>query len=252
MGKIGHLIYQEKIVDSTQFLAASLASEGAEEGVVVSANIQTAGRGQKKRTWYTGEGDNIAMSIILKPHLLPHECPQITLLAAVAVVQAIEEVTSLKPTIKWPNDILINEKKLVGILTEMKISQNELQHIILGIGMNVNVSLELLDKEIRHIATSISIETGNQFDKINLMKVIFDKLEILYRQFLENGFTAIKPLWEKYATIVRNEVIANVNGIQIEGKATGISNNGILLIEDNMGKIHELYSADISMKSAQK
>lgn len=252
MGKIGHLIYQEKMVDSTQLLATKLANEGAEEGVVVSANIQTAGRGQKNRTWYTGDGENIAMSIILKPNLLPHECPQITLIAAVAVVQTLEELTNIKPSIKWPNDILINEKKLVGILTEMKISQNKLQHIILGIGMNVNSPQKSFEIEIRKIATSLLIETGQHFDKINLMKVMFEKLDLLYRQFLDNGFKSIKPLWEKYAMIIGREIIANVNNENIQGKVIGISDEGILLMRDNEDIVHEIYSADFTIISTTK
>lgn len=252
MGKLGHLIYQEKVVDSTQHLATKLANEGAEEGVVVSANIQTAGRGQKNRTWYTGDGENIALSIILKPNLLPHECPQITLIVAVAIVQAIEEVTSLRPSIKWPNDILINEKKLVGILTEMKVSHDALQHIILGIGMNVNSSLESFELEIRKIATSLLIETGNHFDKINLMKVMFEKLEILYRQFLEKGFKVIKPLWEKYAMIVGSEIMVCINNSTIQGKVIGISDEGILLMQDDEKIVHEIYSADFTIISTPK
>lgn len=252
MGKIGHLILHENIVESTQILASNLAIESAEEGVVVSANVQTAGRGQKNRTWYTGDGGNIAMSIILRPNLKPFECPQLTLLTAVAVVQAIEEVTSLQTSIKWPNDILVNGKKLVGILTEMKIFQNDLQYIILGIGMNVNTPIEDFDQDISEIATSILIETGNQTDKINLMQAIFDKLEILYREYLANGFKVIKPLWEKYSMIVGKEITVNVNGKSIAGVGKGISDEGILLIEDIANNIHEVYSADIIINSPQK
>lgn len=245
MGKIGHLIHHEKVVDSTQKLATKFANNGAEEGVVISANIQTAGRGQKNRTWYSGDGNNIAMSIILRPNLESFECPQLTLLAAVAVTQAINEITSLNASIKWPNDILINEKKLVGILTEMKIIQNELQYIILGIGMNVNNSLEDFEDEISQLATSIKIETGKMVDKVMLMNRILEKLEILYRQYLENGFTFIKPLWINFSNSIGKYATTILNNQQISGVIEGISDDGVLLLKDELNNIHEIYSADV-------
>lgn len=251
MGKIGFLIQHEKVVDSTQKLAMKLANEGAEEGVVVSANIQTAGRGQKNRTWYTGDGENIAVSIILRPNLKPNECQQLTLISAVAVVQAIKEVTTIEASIKWPNDILINGKKLVGILTEMKIIDQQLQHIILGIGMNVNTSANDFSNEISQIATSLMIETNSEIDKLKFMQVLFERLEIIYRQFLNEGFKTIKPLWENAAMIVGKEVIATNNNKVIHGTAIGISDEGILLIKDEFEIIHEIYSADIVLNPSQ-
>lgn len=248
MGNIGFLVHHEKIVDSTQKVANELALNGAKEGEVVSANIQTAGRGQRDRTWFTGEGDNIAMSIILRPNLKPQECPRLTLVTAVAIVQAMEEVTNIDAKIKWPNDIFVNGKKLVGILTEMKISQNELQHIILGIGINVNTPLESFDSQISHIATSLFIETGESVDKINLMKVIFEKLNILYTQFLEHGFEVIKPLWEQNALMIGKLVTIDTNDQSITGVVIGISDEGILQIKDSENYIHDIYSADISIK----
>lgn len=247
MGKIGYIVHHEKMVDSTQKLASTLAIEGAEEGVVVTADVQTDGRGQKNRTWYTGEGNNIAMSIILRPTLKPYECPQLTLLTAVAVVQAIEEVTGLQVSIKWPNDILYKGKKLVGILTEMKVSQHQLQYIILGIGINVNTPKEDFQDEINQIATSLMIESGKQVDKMKLMQCVFDKLEYLYRQYIQENFSIIKPLWEKYAISIGKEVTATTSTEVVKGTAIGITDEGVLLIKDKMNVIHEIYSADINI-----
>ena len=164
---IGRVIDYKESVPSTQKIAHSLAQEGAVEGTTVVADEQTEGRGRLLRSWHSPKGTGIWMSIILKPQLPPQKAPQFTLIAAVAVVQAIEEVCGLSPEIKWPNDILLNGRKVTGILTELQAEADKINSIIIGIGMNVNQKAEDFPEELRTIATSLSLEKGKNYPEQN-------------------------------------------------------------------------------------
>ncbi len=247
MGKIGNIVYQEQTVDSTQTIATALANEGAAEGVVVSAEEQVAGKGRMGRKWHSKYGDSLAMSIILRPTVPLEKYPQLTLVAAVAVVQTIEKETGIRPDIKWPNDILINGKKLVGILTELHRDKNGNQFVVLGIGINVNTAQEDFPNEVQEIATSLRIELGEKVEKEKIMQGIFTSLESLYRQYLDESFTEIKKMWESYSISIGKEIVARTLTEVIFGKAVGITEEGVLLLEDKSGKIHSLYSADIEL-----
>src|SRR5574342_561810 len=147
---------------------------------------------------YTG----IWMSLILRPNIPLTKAPQLTLLTAVAIVQAIEEVTGLLPEIKWPNDILINGKKVTGILTEMQAEADRINSIIIGIGINVNTKKEDFPAELENIASSLSIESKSIVDRERLIRAILEKLEKLYVLYLEKGFFPIKLMWESYAVSI--------------------------------------------------
>lgn len=188
------------------------------------------------------------MSLILRPKIPIPKAPQLTLITAVGVVQAIEEVTGLLPEIKWPNDILINGKKITGILTELQAESDRINSIIIGIGINVNTSIEDFPEDIRTIASSLAIETGNIIDREKLIRIILQKLEKLYLLYLEKGFFPIKLMWESYAISIGKQITARTLTGEIKGKATGITEDGVLLIEDSAGEIHNIYSADIQIE----
>jgi len=245
VGKIGDIIYRQETVVSTQTIATQFAYEGMEEGCVVVAEEQTGGRGRMNRKWHATYGDALAMSMILRPNIAPKLCPPLTLLTAVAIVQAIKEVAEITVDIKWPNDILIQGKKLAGILTEMYSTSEKIHFIIIGIGINVYGKKENFTDEIKNIATSILMETGNRIQKETLMKCICEQMERLYQQFLRDGFAPIKQLWEKYATSIGKEIIARSYNQVLKGIALGITEEGILLLKDKQGVIHHVYSADI-------
>ncbi|TYR79931.1 biotin--[acetyl-CoA-carboxylase] ligase [Priestia megaterium] len=247
--KIGQHIHYEESVDSTQKIAHRMAQEGAEEGTIIVAEEQTAGRGRLDRKWYSPKYTGVWMSIILRPNIPPQQAPQLTLLTAVAVVQAIQEVTGLSPDIKWPNDILLNGKKIVGILTEMQADFDRIHSVIIGIGMNVNQQLEHFDKQIQQIATSLSIEKEEEINRAALMQAIFLKLEALYEEYLTNGFRLIKLLWEAHAVSIGKRIVARTLKANIEGIAKGITEDGTLLLEDDEGVIHSIHSADIELSS---
>lgn len=245
--RIGQSIHYEETVDSTQKIAHRLAQEGAIEGTVVVAEEQTAGRGRLDRAWYSPKHTGVWMSIILRPALPPQRAPQLTLMAAVATVQAIQEVTAISPDIKWPNDILINGKKAVGILTEMQADSDRIHSVIIGLGINVNQQKEHFAPAIQDIATSLKLESGKDINRALLMQTIFLKLEQLYDEYLTNGFKVIKLLWEAHAVSIGKHIIARTLTGTIEGFAKGITDDGVLLLEDAHGHIHQIHSADIEL-----
>ncbi|WP_066294355.1 biotin--[acetyl-CoA-carboxylase] ligase [Bacillus sp. FJAT-29937] len=245
---IGKNIHYEESVDSTQKIAHRLANEDAPEGTVIIAEEQLLGRGRMDRRWHSPKYTGIWMSVILRPNLPPPKAPQLTLITAVAVVQAIEELTDLSPQIKWPNDILINGKKVTGILTELQADADRITSIIIGIGINVNQQKEDYPEELHTIATSLSIESGKKLQRAELVKILLSKLENLYTLYLDKGFYPIKLLWESYAISIGKVITARTITGSIQGKALGITEDGVLMIEDEMGKVHHIYSADIELK----
>lgn len=245
---LGRNLHYFDSVESTQKIAYKLAYDNAEEGTVVIAEEQTAGRGRMDRKWHSPKYTGIWMSIILRPKIPIPKAPQLTLITAVGVVQAIEEVTGLLPEIKWPNDILINGKKVTGILTELQAESDRINSIIIGIGINVNTALEDFPEEIQALASSLAIEMGSKADREKLIRTILEKLEKLYLLYLEKGFFPIKLMWESYAVSIGKQITARTITGEIKGKAIGITEDGVLLVEDSAGTIHNIYSADIRIE----
>ena len=244
---LGHTIHFFEEVDSTQRIAAKLAYEGAPEGTLVVAEEQKAGRGRLDRKWFSPKGTGIWMSLILRPPIPPQRVPQLTLLVAVAISQAIQEVTGLVPDIKWPNDILLHGKKGVGILTELQADPDRVRSVIVGIGINVNQTAEQFPEDIRAIATSLAIEKGEHIKRAPLIQEILLRIERLYKQYLAYGFRPIKLLWEGYAVSIGKPVTARTLGGTIRGIARGITEDGLLILEDEEQNTHYIHSADIQL-----
>ncbi len=244
---LGRVIHFEESVGSTQKIAHQLAHDGALEGTLVVAEEQTSGRGRLNREWFSPKYTGVWMSLILRPNLPPAKAPQLTLLTAVAISQAIEEVTSLRPDIKWPNDILLNKKKTVGILTEMQAEADKINSVIIGIGINVNQQLEHFPEELHTIATSLSIELKKPINRAELIQMVLLKFENLYQIYLEHGFYPIKLLWESYAISIGKKIIARTITGTLTGTAKGITEDGVLMLEGEDGKISYIHSADIEL-----
>ena len=242
---LGKSIHYEESVETTQKIAHTLANDGVPEGTLVVAEEQLGGKGRLMRPWYSPKYSGIWMSLILRPSIPFQQAPQLTLLAAVAVAQAIEHTTDLKPQIKWPNDILINRKKVTGILTELQAESDRIHSVIIGIGMNVNQQKNDFPEELQEIATSLLIEGGVKISRARVIQEVLVRIETLYEQFLVEGFLPIKQLWESYAISLGQEIKATTVNSTIIGKAIGITDEGVLLLEDHSGKIHSIYSADI-------
>lgn len=245
----GRTIVYEESLASTQKEAHHLAEDGAEEGTLVVADEQVAGRGRLGRRWHSPKGTGIWMSLILRPELPLNQIPQLTLAAAVAIVKAIKKVTQVECQIKWPNDILHNGKKLVGILTELQAEENRAKAVIIGMGMNVNLASEDIPDELKSIATSIQLLTGKPCSRAELIQAIMKELEDLYDLYLSDGFSVIKAMWEAYAMNIGKTIFARkVSGEVIKGLAKGITDDGVLVIEDEQGQVHHIYSADIEIE----
>ncbi|MBM7661278.1 BirA family biotin operon repressor/biotin-[acetyl-CoA-carboxylase] ligase [Bacillus mesophilus] len=245
---LGRNIHYEETVTSTQKIAHKLAYDGANEGTIVVAEEQVAGRGRLDRSWHSPKYTGIWMSIILRPAIPLPQSPQLTLLAAVSIAQAIQEVTNLEPEIKWPNDILFDRKKAVGILTELQAESDRINSIIIGVGINVNQTEDDFPDDIKDKATSLRIQSGKEINRSELIQTILEKLEKLYESYLKTGFYPIKLLWEAYAISIGKEIVASTLTGKIHGFAKGITDEGVLIIEDANRVIHHVHSADIEIK----
>ena len=179
--------------------------------------------------------------------LTPQQAPQLTLVAAVAVTRAIEELTGIEPSIKWPNDILVDGKKLTGILTELQADPDQVKAVILGIGMNVNQELEDFPEELQQIATSLKLIAGKPIDRAQLIAKILGFLEIYTAMYEKNGFGPIKLLWEGYSNTTGKRIRAVMLNETISGTALGISDEGVLELKLDDGSIRGIYSADIEI-----
>jgi BirA family biotin operon repressor/biotin-[acetyl-CoA-carboxylase] ligase len=245
----GHTVHYEETVTSTQEIAHQLAAKGADEGTLVVADEQTGGRGRLGRPWHSPKGTGISASLILRPNIPPQAAPQLTLLTAVGVVKGIQEACGLDCEIKWPNDILVGGRKLVGILTELVADPDRIHSVIVGMGMNVNTKRTDFPAELREKATSICVETGKEIDRAELLQRILEQTEILYQDYLQEGFRFVKLLWESRAASLGNVIRARTLQGTLVGRAMGLSDDGFLILEDASGKRHEISSADIELSS---
>ena len=231
--------------DSTNTRAKDLAAQGAPEGTLVLAERQTQGRGRKGRSWLSPTGSGIYSSLILRPRIPPSEAPVITLLTAVVVAETLKSLTPLTPKIKWPNDILINGKKIAGILTEMSMEIDAVDFIIVGLGLNVNTPADGFTKELQGIATSIFIETQKRWDRTALVREYLKQYEIYYDLFKRDGFSPIVKRWKALTDIIGREVRVDMVNKTIDGRVTDVDNDGVLILKDNAGEFHRIYSGDV-------
>jgi len=243
LGK-GDIVYSKEI-DSTNRKARDLADEGAPEGTLILSEAQIKGKGRKGRTWFSPPKGGIYISLILRPTISPVEAPKFTLLAAVAIAEALLSMTPLNINIKWPNDILVNGKKIAGILTEMSTEMDAVNYIVVGLGLNVNTPK--FPDEIQGIATSIFIETGKVFPRVRLIQEYLVRYETYYEMYKKTGFEPIINRWKDLSNIVGKKVEVRVIGNQFIGKALDIDGDGALILKDDQGVIHRIISGDITL-----
>jgi BirA family biotin operon repressor/biotin-[acetyl-CoA-carboxylase] ligase len=232
--------YYEKI-SSTMDMAWQMGTKGAPEGTVVCAEYQSKGRGRQGRRWISAKSKGLCFSVILRPQILPSKIPCITLLCAVAVEAAIKKETSLSLSIKWPNDILIGEQKLAGILTELNAEQDKINFVVVGIGINVNNTRSELLKQ----ATSLYSVLGKKIDRIKLFKTVLEEFERIYLDFKKNGPAFIIDEWRKHSYIWASRVRVSYPYGQIEGEALDLDSDGALLVRTSSGVIEKVVGGDI-------
>jgi BirA family biotin operon repressor/biotin-[acetyl-CoA-carboxylase] ligase len=233
---------------STNDVIEKLARDGVKEGVVVFAESQTKGRGRLGRKWISPTHKGLWFSLLLRPNLRPQEATQLTVASATALRRAIHSETGLNPEIKWPNDILVHGKKVAGILTEMSAELDRIQHIILGIGVNVNTSASEFQPELRKLATSLKIESGRAISRADLATAILYELDRDYAHVCTGGFTALANEWEAHCTTIGRNVTIQIGGRRLRGRAESLSDDGALLLRTEHGHLESIIGGDVTLE----
>ena len=235
------------VTDSTNTRLKLAGEQGAPNGSVAVANAQEAGKGRLGRHWETPKGSALAFSLLLRPQIQPENASMLTLVAALAVSRAIDEYAGIKTQIKWPNDIIINGKKLVGILTEMSTQIDYINHVTIGVGINVN--LTEFPEEIRETATSLRLECGHVVKRAPLIAAVMKRFEQNYTVFLEHG--DLSGLKERYSELLVNkdrEVRILGAKEQYNAYALGINQTGELIVRKEDGTEEAVYAGEVSVR----
>lgn len=232
-------------LDSTNTRARELAESGAAEGEIVIAESQTQGRGRLGRRWESPPLSNLYLSIILRPGLPPKHAPQITLAAAVALVETVGSFLPRPPVIKWPNDILIDGKKLAGILTEAACDTECVQYVILGIGLNLNYRAETMPETLRQRATSMADRAGENLSRETVLVRLIHDLDRCYGELEESGFAALRPRWETHFGLRGRRVRVELGDQTIIGRAQGIDHEGALIVETDDEQRRSIIAGDV-------
>lgn len=241
----GEQVYLNE-TDSTNMQAKSLASNGAAEGTLVVAESQTGGRGRRGRTWFSPSFRNIYTSIILRPPMAPDQAPQITLMTAVAVARTLRRTAQLDAKIKWPNDILINGKKIAGILTELSADMDVVDHVVVGMGINVNVTESEIPADIRDMATSVKIANGRSQSRVALLCALLNHFEQCYDQLKTEGFGPLMIEWRRMSDTIGQQVRVDVLNNRFTGVVVDVDDSGVLVLKDDKGRLHRIFSGDVT------
>ena len=246
---IGKDMHYYPSVDSTNRVAKALAYHGAQDGTIVVAEEQTGGKGRLERNFYSPRGKGIWFSVILRPNFSPHDAPKFTLMSAVAVAEAMSRF-NLQAQIKWPNDILFDGRKLVGILTEMSGEIGKIAYIVIGVGINVNITREEFPEDLKPIAASLSEMNGDSISRVKFFRAVLEEFDKLYQMVTKFGFGKIIERWRKYnITLGKNvRVIAAADGTEsFTGKAVDLDETGALIVETAYG-LKTVYAGDVSIR----
>lgn len=236
-------------VDSTNRVAKKLAYHGAADGAIVVAEEQTGGKGRLDRKFFSPRGKGIWFSVILRPNFLPKDASKCTLMAAVAVAEAMARF-NLKAEIKWPNDIMHDGRKLVGILTEMTGEIGKITYMVIGVGINVNISCDDFPEDLRGIATSLcEMNGGEEISRVYLLRAVLEEFDKLYREVRASGFDEVLERWKKYNVTLGKEirVISAGDGSSFTGKAIDLNHDGALVVETADG-LQIVYAGDVSIR----
>ena len=244
---VGQRVYFYEEIDSTNTQAKRLAEEDAPSGTLVVSDCQVKGKGRRGRVWTSPKGEAIYMTILLRPQIRPDRASMVTLVMGLSVVQAIRNVLGLETSIKWPNDVVLNRKKLVGILTEMSAQMDYIEYLVIGTGINANMTA--FSEELKDKATSLRMEMGRPVNRAALIAESMKCFEKNYEIFEKTQ--DLSGLMEDYQA-----VLANLNqpvrvlepGHEYSGIARGINEKGELLVEREDGTVTAVYSGEVSVR----
>ncbi len=247
---LGRNICYEDSVPSTNNLAKDLANVGCENGLLVVAEEQAAGKGRLSRGWISPYAKGLWFSVVLKPPFLPQEASKFTLLAAVAVVKAINKIKGVDAAIKWPNDILLLGRKLVGILTEMNAEFGHINYVVIGTGINTNTTPDDYPDEVKPLAVCVADAAKEPFTRVQLLCDILKNMEDLYELAVEKGFDAVLDEWRQYSCTLGQDVKVIAPDMTYFGKAVDIDNEGLLIVRKEDGTLEKVVAGDVSIRPA--
>jgi len=236
-------------IGSTNVFLKNLAEQGSPEGTVVIADEQSAGLGRLGRQWFSKKGENLLFSVLLRPGLLPNQIFVLTMIFALAGIEAVQQMTGLDAMIKWPNDIYIGEKKLGGILTEFAVQKGVVQHVVLGMGLNVNWN-PTTEQKLLYPTSSIFAETQQNVSREQLLGNILKILETLYREATAdmNPAERFYKKWNDKSAILGKSVVVETGKERVQGEAAGIGKDGALTIITADGDERRFLCGDVSIK----
>ncbi|MCL5096413.1 MAG: biotin--[acetyl-CoA-carboxylase] ligase [Candidatus Omnitrophica bacterium] len=239
-------VFQE--TTSTNDIVEKLARDGVKEGVVVFAESQTKGRGRLSRRWVSPPGKGLWFSVLLRPDLRPTEATQLMVAAATATARALRTEARCVPEIKWPNDVLLNGKKVAGILTEMSAELDHIKYLILGIGINANLDAGEFPVELRKTATSIKLETGESVDRPDLAVAILRELDQDYTRIRSGRFSAVADEWQRQCGTLGRQISIRIGDRLIQGCAESLDHDGALILRTQHGHLERIIGGDVTLE----
>lgn len=243
----GHPVTYYEVLDSTNLRAKLDAEKGAPQGALVVADMQTAGRGRRGRSWSSPAGTNAYFTLILKPDFEPDKASMLTLVMAMAVAEGIREACGLEALIKWPNDIVVGGKKVCGMLTELSVQQEYIQHVVVGAG--VNVGIQEFPPEIADTAACLEEECGRRVPRAQLIVYIMKAFEKYYEKFMETmDFSVLKEAYDNLLVNCDREVCVLDPKGEYTGISRGINSVGELLVELPDGSERTVYAGEVSVR----
>jgi BirA family biotin operon repressor/biotin-[acetyl-CoA-carboxylase] ligase len=244
---IGREIIFFDTINSTNTYAMELADMGYPDGTVIIADAQKGGKGRLGRKWLSPQGKNLYMSIILRPTIQPKDAAILTLMSAVACASAIKQLSSVPVSIKWPNDIMVSDRKLGGILTEIKADMDRIFHAVIGIGININFEAEDMPDEIKAIATSIKNESGSAQSRTLIAIEIIKELDRWYSMLPNIGKKPIIEEWLKLSSTIGRIVKVNVGNNVFTGIAGSIDEEGMLMLKLPDNTVKKISAGDVTI-----
>lgn len=233
---------------STNDVVEKLARDGVAEGVVVFAEAQTKGRGRLGRGWLSPLRKGLWFSVLLRPKLRPEAVTQLTIASATALMRAIRSQTRLRPAIKWPNDILVGGKKVAGVLTELSAEVDTVKFVVLGIGIDVNLTAADFAADLRAVATSLRIETGQALDRAALATSLLRELDQDYDRVTSGDFDSLANEWEAQCSTLGHHVTVQVGERKISGRAESLDPAGALLLRTHHGHLERICGGDVTLE----
>lgn len=245
---VGREVHVFNETGSTNDVIEKLARDGAKEGVVVFAESQSKGRGRMGRRWVSPPRKGLWFSVLLRPQMRPQAVTRITVAAAVALSRALNRAAGLNPQIKWPNDVHIDGRKVAGILTELNAEVDRVKYVILGIGVDVNLSESDLPADLQALATSVRIASGRKVDRPELAAVVLQELDSIYTRLGDAEFREVAEEWEQQCVTLGKNVAITIGNREIRGRAESLDDDGALMVRTSHGQLERIVGGDVLLE----